>query len=391
MPLASAAADGTQWIWSPEHESGSVPEGTCYFRKSFTLDEPAAGDLKIAADDEYEAYLNGRRIGTGGGTGQLDQYDVGSFLRSGENLLAVRVTNRQGSTAALGVRLTVKARARGLVTISSDASWLTNVWPLPLWQTPLYNDSRWANSQALGLVGRTPPWDDVPARHRIANMPAPEDEPAAAPAGKPPAPPAGSQMLSSRKTNGPAPAVAAPPAPRPAPAASPPPTAAQSRRKPPAAKTAPEGEDQFVVEQVLDGQTTGSLLAVSFNEFGHAIASREQGGLLLIHDSNRDGLLDQVRVASDQIKDCRGLLCLNGELFATGKGPEGLALYRLTDQDRDGQFDQLRAVLKFEGNGGQYGPHGVVLGTDGFLYVAVGCQDEAGGGVGARQPLSRLL
>ena len=369
-----------------------MPEGTCYFRKSFTLDEPAAGDLKIAADDEYEAYLNGRRIGTGGGTGQLDQYDVSSFLRSGENLLAVRVTNRQGSTAALGVRLTVKARARGLVTISSDASWLTNVWPLPLWQTPLYNDSRWANSQALGLVGRTPPWDDVPARHRIANMPAPEDEPAAAPAGKPPAPPAGSQMLSSRKMNGPAPAVAAPPAPRPAPAASPPPTAGtEPAAKPPAAKTAPEGEDQFVVEQVLDGQTTGSLLAVSFNEFGHAIASREQGGLLLIHDSNRDGLLDQVRVASDQIKDCRGLLCLNGELFATGKGPQGLALYRLTDQDRDGQFDQLRALLEVRG---QWRPVWSARRRARHGRIPVrrrGLPGAAGGGVGARQPLSRLL
>ena len=161
---------------------------------------------------------------------------------------------------------------------------------------------------------------------------------------------------------------------------------AEPAKKPPAAKTAPEGEDQFVVEQVLDGQTTGSLLAVSFNEFGHAVASREQGGLLLINDSNRDGLLDQVRVASDQIKDCRGLLCLNGELFATGKGPEGLALYRLTDQDRDGQFEQLRALLKFEGNGGQYGPHGVVLGTDGFLYVAVGCQARPAAELGRDSP-----
>ena len=98
--------------------------------------------------------------------------------------------------------------------------------------------------------------------------------------------------------------------------------------KPPAAKTAPEGEAQFVVEQLLDGQTTGSLLAITFNEFGHAVASREQGGVLLIHDGDGDGLLDHVRVANDQIKDCRGLLCLNGELFATGTGPQGLALYR---------------------------------------------------------------
>lgn len=376
LPWASAAAEGTQWIWSPEQETGSVPEGTCYFRKTFTLDEPVAADLKIAADDQYEAYLNARRIGTGEGTERLDQYDVSSFLRSGENLLAVRVTNTQGATAALGVRLTVRDRSRGLVTISSDTSWLTNVWPLPLWHTPLYNDSRWADAQALGLVGRTPPWDDVvPAREHVAGAPAAEAKPAARPAGKPAAPPAASRTLSAGKTDRPTPAAAVAPARSPAPAASPPFVAGTpAAEKPPAAKTAPEGEAQFVVEQLLDGQTTGSLLAITFNEFGHAVAAREQGGVLLIHDGDGDGLLDHVRVANDQIKDCRGLLCLNGELFATGKGPQGLALYRLTDQDRDGRFEQSRALLKFEGNGGRYGPHGIALGTDGFLYVAVGCQ-----------------
>jgi len=386
IPLASAAAERPQWIWSPDQESGSVPQGTCYFRKAFALEAPTGGDLKIAADDEYEAYLNGRRIGTGSATETLDQYDVGNFLRSGANLLAVRVNNTQGATAALGVRLTVRDRARGLLTVASDASWLTNVWPLPLWHTPLYNDSRWANAQALGLVGATPPWDDVPpARTHIAGLMPPEDAPAA-PVAEPPVAAAASPTSSSRKGKVPVPTSLAPPAPSPAPPAPPADAAGTAASQPAPAKTSAASEEQFVVEQVLDDQSTGSLLAVTFNEFGHAIASREQGGLLLIHDSNRDELLDQVRVASDQIKDCRGLLCLNGELFATGLGPEGLALYRLTDQDRDGQFDRVRAVLKFEGHGGRYGPHGVVLGTDGFLYVAVGCQARPAAELGRDSP-----
>ena len=172
-PWAALAAEQPQWIWSPEQRAGSVPEGTCCFRKLFTVDEPAAGELRIAADDEYEAFLNGRRIGTGKSTEALDQYDVTSFLRSGQNLIAVRVTNTRGSTAALGVRLTVKDRTRGTLTFSSDATWLTNLWPLPLWHTPLYNDSRWEEAQTLGLVGKTPPWDDVNAQPQIASTPAP--------------------------------------------------------------------------------------------------------------------------------------------------------------------------------------------------------------------------
>lgn len=423
LPALTAAAGETQWIWSAEQTRDSVPEGACYFRKSFTLEGPTAGDLKIAADDEYEAYLNGRRIGTGESTERLDQYDVTNYLRSGMNLLAVRVTNKQGSTAALGVRLTVKERSRGEVTILSDESWLTNLRALPLWQTPLYNDSRWSGAQALGPVGRTPPWDDVSRQEEIAGVPTPADRPAAAPAGRTLAASDRKQTSVSRvsgnRVMAKSPAVPTPvdraaagpadrmpaatdgeltPAAREAgnratatsrlaPVVSPPHAASPAPAdNTPTAETAPKGEDQFVVEQVLDGQTTGSLLALTFNEFGHALAARDPGGLLLIHDSNHDGLIDQVRIANDQIKDCRGLLCLNGDVFATGNGPEGLALYRLTDQDRDGRFEQLRALLKFEGNGGRYGPHGVVLGTDGFLYVAVGCQARPVGEIGRDSP-----
>jgi len=246
---------------------------------------------------------------------------------------------------------------------------------LPLWHTPLYNDSRWAKAQTLGQVGRTPPWDKVAARSQIASGSPPADAPTVANAPTPAEPsarPAPGEQIEPRELAAASESATPPnPAPRANPAPATDSAAAQESLE---AKPAPSHDGQFVVEQVLDGDTTGSLLAVTFNEFGHILASREQGGVVLIHDSDRDGLVDQVRVASDQIKDCRGLLCLNGDLFATGQGPEGLALYRLIDQDRNGQFEQIQAVLKFEGQGGRYGPRGIELGTDGFLYVAVGCQ-----------------
>ena len=404
LPGVAPAAQQPQWIWSADQRTGSVPEGVCCFRKSFTVDEPTAGELKIAADDEYEAFLNGRRIGTGKTTEALDQYDVTSFLRTGENLIAVRVTNTQGSTAALGVRLTIKDGVRGTKTVGTDATWLTNVWPLPLWHTPLYNDSRWAEAQTLGLVGKTPPWDDVQGEPQLAGSPAPAEEPTseAVRTNEPtpadgPAPAAVSSAKEPREvakvaksaasltrtpspspTANPAPAPSRAPSRTPSPAPNPAPAASiAAAADAPAGNSVPRNDEQFVVEQVLDSETTGSLLAMTFNEFGHVVAAREQGGVVLIYDANHDGLVDQVRVASDQLKDCRGLLCLNGDLFATGQGPEGLALYRLTDQNRDGQFEQIRAVLKFEGAGGRYGPHGLALGADGLLYVAVGCQSKS--------------
>ncbi|OHB75718.1 MAG: hypothetical protein A2W31_09915 [Planctomycetes bacterium RBG_16_64_10] len=33
------------WIWSPAHRHQHVPEGPCYFRKTFTVEDPAQGEI----------------------------------------------------------------------------------------------------------------------------------------------------------------------------------------------------------------------------------------------------------------------------------------------------------------------------------------------------------
>ena len=42
---------------------------------------------------------------------------------------------------------------------------------MPLWDTSLYNDSRWPAAQVLGPLGQTPPWDrqpEVPVEEVVA-------------------------------------------------------------------------------------------------------------------------------------------------------------------------------------------------------------------------------
>ena len=81
-----AVAQEAQWIWSPEHSKEAVPTGeACHFRKSFTVRAPEGGQIAIAADDQYEIYLNGRRIGTGEATKKLDEYDISRYLTRGNN------------------------------------------------------------------------------------------------------------------------------------------------------------------------------------------------------------------------------------------------------------------------------------------------------------------
>src|SRR5688572_32882508 len=77
LMAAEATAQEAQWIWSPENAKENVPAGeACHFRKAISLRAPEEGRIAIAADDQYELFLNGRRIGTGEATKKLDEYDV---------------------------------------------------------------------------------------------------------------------------------------------------------------------------------------------------------------------------------------------------------------------------------------------------------------------------
>jgi putative heme-binding domain-containing protein len=129
---------------------------------------------------------------------------------------------------------------------------------------------------------------------------------------------------------------------------------------------------EFHVEWVIDPKETGSLICMTFDEFGQIIAARENGPLVIIRDSDRDGLVDTVSTYCDEIKNCQGLLAVSGKIYAVGDGPEGAALYRLSDDDQDGSIDEVASVLKFGGQMGEHGPHALTLGPDGLIYMLLG-------------------
>ncbi len=309
-----APAQEAYWIWSPEHSAGNVPVGAnCFFRKQLEGPEPEAGRITIAADDAYELFINGRFVGRGSRT-DADQYDITPYLSSsGTNLLAVRVTNLRGNTAGLAARVMIKDLGGPWRSYVTDRSWRVNLRPLPLWNTPVYSDRRWDVAQLLER------WGD---RTRAESQPTP----------------AGSQTASQ-----------------------------------PSDVEAPQFEiaDEFQVEQVLASDQTGSVLAFTFNEFGHIVISRENDGLYLARRESDSDWNRPVRYG-DRVKNCQGVLALNGELFATGEGPDGPGLYRWFDTDRDGTLDEVRLLVPFPCEVSEHGAHGVVLGPDGYLYVVLG-------------------
>jgi len=115
-----------EWIWAALPLSFTEPTAFWAVR-DFHLDEaPAASALTLLADEEYVAYLNGRRVGSnryapdgGDGAAALDRYRVEGLLLAGGNRLAVELRSARGS----GGLLAALDLGAGLPPIVTDANW----------------------------------------------------------------------------------------------------------------------------------------------------------------------------------------------------------------------------------------------------------------------------
>lgn len=89
---------GAAWIWNSYLVAGPTMNETVLFQRSFSV--PGAiqsGQLSIAADNDFDADLNGMAIGAGtpGGNnyGSAAAFDVAGVLQQGPNMLDIAVTN----------------------------------------------------------------------------------------------------------------------------------------------------------------------------------------------------------------------------------------------------------------------------------------------------------
>jgi putative heme-binding domain-containing protein len=283
-------------------------KGDCYFRKTLQVSSIEEATVTLTADDRYELYVNGRRVGQGASIRQMEKYDITRLLGRGRNVIAIKATNVAPGSAALVARVFVKPIDGNWLSFSTDETWRTALEVVPGWQSATYNDSLWKKAQEFGQLGETPPWD---RREEVEQKQVSE----------------------------------------------------HSRFR-----ISPE----FEVDEILGNETTGSLISMAFNEFGHVVASQEGGPLLLIYDSDKDGNVDKTRVYCESIKNVQGILPLNGDLFVTGDGPEGNGIYRLADRDRNGSMEEVKKVVGFKGSPGEHGAHALLLGPDGLIYCILG-------------------
>ena len=129
----------------------------------------------------------------------------------------------------------------------------------------------------------------------------------------------------------------------------------------------------FQVEQAATDELLGSLVNLTFDHLGRPVVAREHGGVHILLDKDGDGRFEGVREFSNRVQRAHGMHYLGaGDLLVQSNGPEGPGLYRLVDEDGDDQADSTTLIAASRGRIGEHGPHAILTGMDGNLYLLYG-------------------
>ncbi len=156
------------WIWFPSGDPAkSAPAGSRFFRCRIGVPErPIRRALCIiGADNSFELFLNGDRIGRGSNVAIPDVFEL-SGIKSGENVLAVRATNRNNRPAGLIAAVRIEFASGDPMLITTGSEWKT-AESAAGWEKPGFDDSRWQPAKDLGAFGMAP-WGEVGFREERA-------------------------------------------------------------------------------------------------------------------------------------------------------------------------------------------------------------------------------
>lgn len=320
VPPSPTAKSDREWIWHADTQSESRM-GESHFRRVMDLPETEKAFIEFEADDTCEVFVNGRRVGTSKAPRTLERVEVTTSIRPGKNIIAIRAGNRSKDGTGLRVGFMFKPTNAKWRIVVSDSEWKANKLANANWQLLKFDDSKWTAANAIGTDNKAV----VKAEPRPVK-----------------ATPVVVSLSDYDSSKGPPP------------------------------KDRFTTKPGFIVDEVIDHASIGSVIAMAFNEFGHIVASQEGGPLLLIYDANKDGTPEKSRIYCEIVKNIQGILPLNGDVYVTGDGPEGSGLFRLVDEDRNGELEKAELLIKFEGTPGEHGPHQIAFGPDGCIYIVVG-------------------
>lgn len=163
-----------KWIWRKEgRPAAAAPPGTRYFRRVVKLDDDSrieAARLVLTADNSFECWVNGRRVGEGDRFDQLYVMNVAPALKPGNNVVAVAAANgadRPNPAGLIGL-LTIRLRDGRTLEIATDQSWEAAEKAAEGWPTAAAAEG-WAAALELGPCGMEP-WGEPEFTPAVRNV-----------------------------------------------------------------------------------------------------------------------------------------------------------------------------------------------------------------------------
>lgn len=157
----SSISDG-QWIGYPEgNPARSAPIGTRYFQRVIHVDERKALESAVAslsADNEFTLWINGKRVSEGSDFHVTVATPIAAFLRPGDNIIAVAVTNTGNAPNPMGwigaFDLVYKDGSRE--ALSTDGAWAASQSVEPGWEQSTAKGEKWRSARVLGAYAMAP-------------------------------------------------------------------------------------------------------------------------------------------------------------------------------------------------------------------------------------------
>ena len=145
IPEGEASASKLVWAGDGVATNGIVS----YYRQAFRLPEvPTKAFLDAYLDDAGTVFVNGRKVPQTG--------DIAPFFVAGGNVIAIRLTNGHGSSAALYL-VSCEGPKGDRFYLHSDGTVKGTVRPQPQgWEKPDFDDSAWPCVEAIGDVLKNP-------------------------------------------------------------------------------------------------------------------------------------------------------------------------------------------------------------------------------------------
>jgi hypothetical protein len=127
-----------EWIWN------AAPREDNYFRATVTAKHnPTQAKVAITADNIYELYINGEKIGEDSDWTKIEVYDVTSHIHKGRNVIAVKATDPGADVGALLVEGALAYDDNTAQVFGTSDTWKISGKEEPGWTSIDFDDPGW--------------------------------------------------------------------------------------------------------------------------------------------------------------------------------------------------------------------------------------------------------